>query len=61
MTFDLRTAERRDKEYDLLLRVVSAATVHVNESNGTVPASLGSLAALADAVHAHWKFQRDGQ
>ena len=66
MTFDLEVAERRDKEFDLMCRVISIATDVVNEvkpdqfGNSLSP-SLGNLARLADAVHAHWKFQRDGQ
>lgn len=50
--------ERADKEFDLLLRVASAATDLVNECVGDLPPSLGALARLSDAVHAHWKFQR---
>ena len=51
---------RAAEEYDLLLKVASAATELVNEiaGNGDLPPSLGALAHLADAVHAHWKFQR---
>ena len=44
-------------EYNLLLRVVSAATAVVNESGPNISPSLGSVARLADAVHTHWKFQ----
>lgn len=58
--FDLEVAERRDREFDLMGRVVSAATDLVNEiaGRGDLPPSLGAMAKLADAVHAHWKFQR---
>lgn len=47
---------RAAEEYDLLLRMAAAATKVINESSADKPPSLGSMAALADAVHAHWKF-----
>jgi hypothetical protein len=50
---------RAAEELDLLMKVASAATDLVNEveGRGDLPPSLGAMAKLADAVHAHWKFQ----
>ena len=50
---------RAAEEYALLLAVASAATDVVNECGPDLPPSLGSMARLADAVHAHWKFQQE--
>lgn len=51
---------RTSAEYDLMARIASAATDVVNEceSRFDLVPSLGAMAKLADAVHAHWKFQR---
>ena len=55
-------AARRDREFDLMCRVIREATDLVNadhvSNNPTLPSFTVSLARLADAVHAHWKFQR---
>jgi len=50
---------RAEREFELLMRIASVATDLVNECEGRdIPPSLGVMAQLADAVHAHWKFQR---
>jgi hypothetical protein len=57
--YELASRALADKELELLMRVASVATDLVNECTGQdIPPSLGVMARLADAVHAHWKFQR---
>ncbi len=48
------TKVRASEEYYLLLKVVAAATDVVNEG---ISPSFRSMSKLADAVHAHLKFQ----
>jgi len=56
---DLCKTSVAEREFELLMRIASVATDLVNECEGRdIPPSLGVMAQLADAVHAHWKFQR---